>query len=106
MRVTQRWRCKPAAPESEVAVRLIHKCALNSPLMTVAMPHNAGILHVHSQNGVPTLWYEFDSEVKGTDHRTFAWVGTGNPFDGFNWAYMGTVHTDMFVWHVYEVDEQ
>lgn len=67
----------------------------------VKMPHGARIIHVHEQHGLPTMWVEADPSVQGVI-RTFMIIPTGHAAIPADSKYVGTVHIDWTVWHVYE----
>lgn len=76
--------------------------ALRSGAQRVTLPEGAILRHVHAQ-GTPTLWFEVDPRQRPED-RLFAIFATGEPF-GPDGSYLGTVHIDWMVWHVYEVGQ-
>lgn len=84
-------------------MKAIYKYPLPVPTTVLEMPKRAKILHVHTQEGVPTLWALVDTEAWATEMRTFIWIGTGRQFNVYDGEYIGTAHVDPFVWHVYEV---
>lgn len=69
----------------------------------VYMPRGAQVLHVHEQNGVPTLWALVDP-TQEEEARLFSVVGTGWGISDLanNATYRGTAHCGSFVWHVFE----
>lgn len=68
---------------------------------SVFMPDNAQILHAEMQGGEICIWALVDPEARRVQ-RTFAIVGTGNPFhDSGAWEHVGTVFDGPFVWHVF-----
>jgi hypothetical protein len=84
-------------------MKTIYKYPLRGVLSDVEMPIGAKILHVHGQNGNPCIWAHVNSEAK-TESRSFMVIGTGTYDDpGERAIYLGTVHIDWFVGHVFEV---
>ena len=80
------------------------EAALNPSGVKISMPVGAEIVHVNAQNGQATMW----AEVPDLDHdvsynRIFHMVPTGGQIPG-SWhaLYLGTVHIDWTVWHIYE----
>lgn len=79
--------------------------ALRSGEQFVDVPAGASIVHLHSQvvggGHRPVMWAEVDDSAP-TTVRTFYVVATGEsiPFEARQ--YLGTVHIDWTVWHVYE----
>lgn len=84
-------------------MKTIYKYPLPGPTTVLEMPKRAKILHVHTQEGVPTLWALVDTESYQTEKRTFIWIGTGLQFNLYDGEYIGTVHAAPFVWHIHEV---
>lgn len=74
--------------------------------ITVPMPEGAKVLHVGTQQDWvhPTcLWAEVDPDAPMVD-RLFTFRGTGWTLGDVG-RYVGTVHNDPFVWHIYEALE-
>ena len=69
------------------------------------MPHDAKILRVDVQAGVPIFWAEVLSQWS-REERKFRIVGTGTPipFDE-QVEYLGTWQQGYFVFHLYEVKD-
>jgi hypothetical protein len=67
----------------------------------IPIPKGGKILSVAEQNGEIFLWVEVDTtqEVEG---RFFIVYGTGWMIDEES-IYVGTVHSGLLVWHIYEV---
>jgi hypothetical protein len=85
-------------------MRTIWKYALSDMRNDVLMPQGGTVRHVAIQGGRPTLWAEVDSDAPMT-MRHFRVFGTGFqlPRDmGYSNDYIGTVHENGLVWHVYE----
>lgn len=69
----------------------------------ILMPEGSKIIHVHEQNGMGCIWFQFDPKNQGKGiFRSFITVGTG-------WAekpgndYVGTYHLpNGLVFHVFE----
>lgn len=84
-------------------MQTIWKYPLEGLVATVRMPHNAQILTVQMQQGVPCLWALVDPDAP-TAARRFVARGTGQDADGLDArAYCGTVQQGGFVWHLFEV---
>lgn len=70
-------------------------------------PLGAKILCVQTQNGMPCLWAEVDTEAPVNDMRTIVTVGTGHvmEFKAFEGVYIGTyqLQNGALVFHVYEI---
>lgn len=86
-------------------MKVIHKYPLYAPDNVIEMPFDAEVLHVHAQNGEAMLWVMHDTDSELTENRRFIWIGTGKTFEVYGGSYVGTVHLDWFVWHVWEVPE-
>lgn len=72
---------------------------------SVEMPVGAKFVHVHDQEGCPTVWVECDPEKPLAPRDLFV-VGTGwNQVvgNGEQAIYRGTSYSGSFVWHVYEI---
>lgn len=59
--------------------------------------------HVCEQRGTICVWAEVDTEAGMVD-RTFYVVGTGHPLP-VGMAYIGTVHLNELVFHIYDGGE-
>lgn len=69
----------------------------------ITMPKGSRILHVHTQETVPTLWVECAEGDDGpVEDRVFHVIGTGGQVPEEPMTYLGTTHCNGFVWHVYE----
>ena len=69
----------------------------------VSMPEGAQIIHVGQQReGNITLWAIVNPDAPML-RITFQIVGTGNPMPYPLGGYIGTVHSDPFVWHVFHL---
>lgn len=68
----------------------------------VEMPAGANVVHIHEQNNQACLWAEVDPDAEPV-LRVFSVYETGESIDDDRWRYVGTVHLDWAVWHVYEV---
>jgi len=68
------------------------------------MPEDAEIVHVHDQNGLPTIWALVD-DTKPTMKRIFYPCGTGMDVVRRDAKYIGSTHHDGFVWHIFEIPE-
>lgn len=55
------------------------------------MPHDARILTVQAQNGLPTLWAVVDPALTLLEERCFVIVSTGYNFEVRDLTYIGTV---------------
>lgn len=89
-------------------IKVIYKLSLPSRINKVQLPADAKVIHVHIQKSVPTIWYE--TLVANLDApkqwRDFEVRGTGLRWEdppGLESVYLGTVHCEDLVWHVYEV---
>lgn len=71
----------------------------------IDMPKEAKLLAVQVQHGVPQLWAEVDTD-NAKEYRTFAIYGTGNMLPSDPGKYVGTFQDGIFVWHLYEINEQ
>lgn len=71
---------------------------------SVIMPVNSKIVHVALQDGLPTLWYEYQRHqfLPSNMEVTFRVNGTGWAIAD-NEEYIGTAVGDNFVWHVYRL---
>lgn len=67
----------------------------------ISMPFGGQILHVHEQNGVPTLWVLVRPQ-RTEEIRRFYLYGTGDPI-AHGHVYVGSVHDGPYVWHIFEV---
>jgi hypothetical protein len=74
-------------------------------LVKIAMPEHAKIVHVAEQNGAPTMWAETDHRSGPDVQRTFIVLATGEQLSLAKdyRRYVGTVHVDWTVWHIFEV---
>ena len=91
-------------------MRAIHKFLLEPNTSSVYMPQGAAILHVHMQGGMPAIWALVDVDSKPYKLRHFHIAGTGQPIpeeidELMTPLYIGTVHQEPFVWHVFEVSK-
>jgi hypothetical protein len=68
------------------------------------MPEGAEIVHVHDQNGLPTIWALVD-DSKPAVRRVFYVRGTGFNLIRDDTKYIGTTHNPPFVWHIFEIPE-
>ena len=79
--------------------------SLSSGPQNVTLPEGATIVHAHAQtiggSPKPVMWAEVNPDA-GTSERTFHVVATGEEFSVPFHRYVGTVHIDWTVWHVYE----
>ena len=67
----------------------------------IEMPRGSTVLHVHMQGDDLCLWALVDYD-RPTEQRTFAVHGTGREIENAG-SYIGTVHDQEFVWHVFEI---
>lgn len=73
------------------------------PAQAVEMPVGAKVLCVQTQNGRPTIWYEFDGHDTAARSRFIYVVPTGADFEIKEpHRYVGTAQTGPLVWHIYE----
>lgn len=90
-------------------MQVIHKhviCSLDeayhSLTINLNMVFSSEITHIAIQDSNICLWEVHDSKFSDLlVYRTFAIVGAGFFFD--NYAHVGTVIDDPYVWHVCEV---
>jgi hypothetical protein len=71
----------------------------------VAMPEEAQILTVQTQDDQPFIWALVDADAE-PEERTFFIVGTGNPFPDYaDYDYIGTFQqaNGLLVWHLFEL---
>lgn len=71
---------------------------VGSRIVAVALKHE-GREH---PGGVFYVWAEVDTRITATTTRFFRVVATG-AWVGDSDIYIGTVHDDPFVWHIYEL---
>lgn len=67
----------------------------------IEMPGSAKVVEVAAQNGHFTLWAVVVPGEK-PQTRIFYVVGTGRPVSPNAHTYLGTLHDDPFVFHVFE----
>ncbi len=69
----------------------------------MALPSGAHIIHVAMQGEHMTLWALVDPDLPLASRRVYV-CGTGHPVpdDG---VYVGTVHHDDLVWHIFDGGE-
>lgn len=83
-------------------MKTIHKYPIET---TITLPKGAKIVSVGSQYANDKnrfyIWAEIDTEADLED-RHFVIYGTGWGHDKFFKEYIGTIHSEGFVWHVYE----
>lgn len=85
----------------------IYKYPLNLPNGTdgytdVQLPTHWRVVHIGIQYGVICLWVQHAHDARPTKSVKFRLVGTGHQFEDTA-AYLGTVYSGPFVWHVLEV---
>lgn len=92
---------------TEMARRCVWKfpLALRSGPQAVEMPAGSTIVHTHTQviggEPVPVLW----ADVNATwppQRRTFHVIATGFDDVPEGATYVGTIHVEWTVWHIYE----
>ncbi len=85
-------------------MKSIHKYPLPlSNTFSLSMPVGARPLHVHHQHGEPCLWAMVDPIAPPALYE-FAFVGTGWQCpDEQEGTYIGTVHIDAYVWHLFRL---
>ena len=74
----------------------------NSDTVTIEMPSGAVVLTVQRQDYRPCIWAEVDTEAP-MEARKFRVYGTGTPHLETGERYVGTWHSQAFVWHLYEL---
>ena len=69
----------------------------------IAMPENAHVLTVQTQNGNPFIWAKVDTDAPIVPRR-FQLVGTGNPTSGLSNVYVGTfqIADGRLVFHLFD----
>lgn len=67
----------------------------------VHVPVVGTIVHIHSQHAQPVMWLEVNDSSPMTE-RAFYVVATGLPIPVEARRYVGTIHIEWTVWHVYE----
>lgn len=65
----------------------------------IEMPKDAVPLHVAAQDGIGYLWAKVNPEARKV-RRYVPVYGTGWPIDGYP-TYLGTLHIEWTVWHVF-----
>lgn len=81
--------------------KVVYKYTLPLGRSEIWLPPEAEIVHVHEQHGQICMWV-LESTGPSTAVRIFEVKGTGTVFDSEGLAYIGTVHSDPFVWHIFE----
>lgn len=82
--------------------KTIYKYLLTDEVeQNILIKNRAIIRHVSIQNGGICLWAEVDTTLDDVIRKIFV-IGTGWPIPENCNTYIGTVHVDPFVWHVYE----
>ena len=74
---------------------------LTARAQSLGMPTDAEVVHVQEQNGLPTLWVQVNVD-EPLVVRTFCIFATGEDIAPAFTRYIGTVHIEWTVWHVYE----
>lgn len=59
-------------------------------------------LHVHIQGQTPCVWAMVDPAA-ALRKKQFQIIATGEPFDPSGKHYIGTLHANGFVWHVFSI---
>jgi hypothetical protein len=73
--------------------------------IAIAMPADAKILSVQTQDETPYIWALVDQK-KQVVMRAFAWRGTGHPADNLTHEmFVGTIQLDMLVFHLFDLGE-
>ncbi len=76
---------------------------------SLKLPLNAKFLSAINQNGIPTLYYLVEPDVK-TKTIEILIIGTGNPISEYldKYDFLGTVstHNDKLVWHIFATKER
>ena len=85
--------------------RMIYKYVIDAPGKDITLPPGARVVHTAMQNGSPHIWVEqtlLPSDGTYSPPRVFTIVGTGQAIpEGAD--YVGTVHQQPYVWHIYEL---
>ena len=71
------------------------------PDRKVDMPQGALLLHVGLDDGVPCIWAEVDPQ-KPLKQREIHIRRTGDPLQGNETVYIGSIRDGSHIWHVYE----
>ncbi len=84
-------------------MRTVFKYPLKGDTSHVFIPHDAKVLHVAEQDGVPCVWAEVDT----TQHKVgkmYYTVGTGHPLPEAPAEHVGSLmmHGGAIVLHVYK----
>ncbi|AUR81602.1 hypothetical protein NVP1009O_35 [Vibrio phage 1.009.O._10N.261.51.C9] len=84
-------------------MRTVFKYPLTGETSHVFMPHDAKVLHVAEQDGVPCVWAEVNPSST-EDHVKFHTVGTGRPLPEAPAEHVGSLmmHGGATVLHVYK----
>ena len=83
-------------------MKIVYKYPLNKGT-SIDVPVGGEILIAEIQNNVWCLWIKVDTDVKETESRKFAIVGTGHKIDYPNVEYVNTTFQGSLVWHLFEV---
>lgn len=87
----------------------IYKYSLGIPINVfsdahVVLPKDAIIRSVGEQNGNVFLWAEVNYPIKLVEKRIFTTIATGQEYNmSENMRYIGTIHSSIYVSHVYEL---
>ena len=68
---------------------------------TLRLPKNASILDVQTQDGIPHIWVELDTEAD-TELHSFAVYCAGETMPDGALRYIGTFQIQTLVFHLYE----
>lgn len=68
----------------------------------IELPKGAEILVAGKQGETAQLWAIVDTD-NPIEKRTFAIIGTGNPFWPIHYKYINTFTDRVFVWHLFEI---
>lgn len=87
-----------------MANKVIHKHVVdmrNLPTELI-LPVDSNVVHVAMQDGNVTLWEEHGTPVHDSRSRFYEAYITGSRIP-YNSKFIGTVFSDPFVWHLYEL---
>lgn len=83
----------------------IYKYPLTDEVSVLDLPKEARVLTANEQRGQICVWVLLDPEAD-TVPRTLRVIGTGWILPGDPGRYIATVFSGMFVWHVFEAEEE
>jgi hypothetical protein len=96
-----------AFPTAQVPAVRVYKYPLDlrSGPQIIAMPYGAKIVHVHDQvlggEPHPVMWAEVSTTAPLVSRQFFV-LATGHDDVPMGATYIGTIHVEWTVWHIYE----